>query len=667
MNLGDHGSRPDMALAAGEACAPAQVRDLLLHRTLSSVEASDRGWAFALGRADADADTVSTSVWHCGLDGDLREIDAAGHGAVWYGDRIAYLRQTTDGAQVVLRAPGDGDSQPLTRRPGGIASIEHADPIGERMLVTVVRTPSDDEAWRPIVCDGLPFKADGVGYTCGRTIELGCVDACTGTYRTLVGEGGEGGDVVEARWDPGGRRIALVRRRAGPQRHWMDLWLRERDGALRCIIRSLPTIGRLVWSPDGRRIAMAASAIEGDSISHLHVVDVASGRVDALPVELCVPASLQWASAGDALLVVEACRGTRRLVRVDPGGNTLTLHADPSRQVFEAAAVAGRIGFVAAGPDDGPEFWIADACGGDARPVSRFNAWRRRRPLLHARRRRFAVPDGEGGTEDIEGWLMLPPGGGPFPVLLDVHGGPHSHVGFEFERIVHWPVLLQRGWAVLALEAAGSSGRGAAFARRVRGRWGELDWPQWQAAVRQLQDDGQLSRRVAVFGHSYGGYLAAWALAHDATLAGGIASAPVANLESHAGTSDTGYYVGPYAMAGELADRRARYRALSPVSLAHRIRAPLLLLQGQDDHRCPVGQSEELFSAVLRNGRTRARMMLFPGADHHLSTTGRPSHRLAYYEALVSWLEDACVAPAEDAPRPRSGPSAERPRVRRSA
>jgi len=168
--------------------------------------------------------------------------------------------------------------------------------------------------------------------------------------------------------------------------------------------------------------------------------------------------------------------------------------------------------------------------------------------------------------------------------------------------------------------------------------------------VEQLRGEGIAGTGVACFGHSYGGYLSAWALAHDRSLIAGIVSAGIINLESHTGTSDSGYYVGPYSMCGELDELRGRYRELSPISHAAAIQAPTLILQGQDDERCPVGQGEELLAALIRKGGVEVEMLLFPGGSHHVSSTGRPSHRTTYFRRLVDWLERA-RARAPDNPR----------------
>lgn len=91
---------------------------------------------------------------------------------------------------------------------------------------------------------------------------------------------------------------------------------------------------------------------------------------------------------------------------------------------------------------------------------------------------------------------------------------------------------------------------------------------------------------------------------------------------------------------------RDSYRALSPINHVSNIHAPTLILQGQDDERCPVGQGEELLGALIRKGDVKVEMMLFPGGSHHLSSTGRPSLRATYYRVLVDWLESARVCTA---------------------
>ncbi|MBA3541054.1 MAG: prolyl oligopeptidase family serine peptidase, partial [Deltaproteobacteria bacterium] len=144
---------------------------------------------------------------------------------------------------------------------------------------------------------------------------------------------------------------------------------------------------------------------------------------------------------------------------------------------------------------------------------------------------------------------------------------------------------------------------------------------------------------VAIAGKSYGGYLSAYAIGTTDRFAAAIISAPVTNLESHHGTSDTGYYVDPYSLDGELWERHELARRLSPVQHAHHATTPTLILQGEDDGRCPVGQAEELFAILMRAGRAPVKLILYPRGHHDLAEAGRPSHRVDYHQRIVDWLE----------------------------
>jgi dipeptidyl aminopeptidase/acylaminoacyl peptidase len=198
--------------------------------------------------------------------------------------------------------------------------------------------------------------------------------------------------------------------------------------------------------------------------------------------------------------------------------------------------------------------------------------------------------------------------------------------------------LLAAGWAVVAPNAVGSTGYGKRFARRLRGRWGELDLPQYLAVIDQLQREGFTDDRVALAGKSYGGFSTAYAIGHCDRFRAAVVSAPVANFDSHAGTSDSGYFVDPFALGDELAKVPERCQRLSPIHCCASVDAATLLLQGEDDQRCPLGQSEELFARLIRCGKSRVQMVIYPGESHGLAGDGTPAHRLDYHRRLASWV-----------------------------
>ncbi len=636
---------------------PFSCDDLFLQRTLQGLDGSTSHprVAFLVSRAVEASDSYESIAWlvDTGSDAPPRRLTSPASSASSPlldpgGNRLAFLssRDGTGGQQVQLMPVDGGEAAQLTNAKHQLQTLAGWSSDGTRLLATArvawAEDEDDDPArdGRPWVVDFLPWKMDGSGPRVGQRTHLLEIDAASGEERMLAS--GDF-DVGTAQWSPDGSRLAYVRSRDGTQRHLQDLWLADADGGdARQVTRDLVTISGIRWSPDGRRIAFGGSCVEGDSISHLWLFDVESGAAtrpcgEDLQLE---GSTIVWHADGRRLATIASRRGLHELVAVsvEDGG---VRRLDSGLQHVAALCPAGdRLLFVAATMRCPDELHSVGWDGGDVRRHGEFNhGWFAERARPRVEKRAFDVPDGEGGTEAIDAWVLLPADGeGPFPLLVDFHGGPQSNVLIDFGSHVYWYALLSAGWAIVAPNAVGSGGYGTGFARRMCGRWGEIDLPQHIAVIEALQREGLADDRLACTGKSYGGFLGAWAIAHDTRFRAAVISAPVANLESHTGTSDTGYYVGPYAMGGELAEERARYHALSPVQECHTIRTPTLLLQGEDDQRCPLGQSEEIFAHLVRCAEASCRMVVYPGGSHRMAGTGKPSHRLDYHRRLAGWM-----------------------------
>jgi dipeptidyl aminopeptidase/acylaminoacyl peptidase len=500
------------------------------------------------------------------------------------------------------------------------------------------------DAGEPEIAWRLPYKSDGSGYTLASRLQLVLVDVADGHAQVATAGDFDVGGVA---WSPDGTRIAFSRSREAPREtHCTDLWMLPVDARgpsgpaqdWRC---QVSTAASPAWSPDGARVAFIGATNAGDAIMRLWVRDIADGHVHALggdELEVA-PGLLRWSDDGRRLAFVQSWRGLQRIAAIDVGSGEVAVIAQPPRGQVTAMAARGRIAYGEDGVDHPIELHATDWTGAPPRQLTDFNAWFRDRPALRLQRRGFEVPDGRGGQERIEGWLLLPPGGrGPMPLLVDVHGGPASIVKMQFATTPYWQILASRGWAVLMLDAVGSASYGREFSERLNAHWGELDLPQHLAAVAALRRERLADRRTAIAGASYGGFLSAWAIGTCDEFRAAVITAPVGNLESHFGTSDSGYYADPYSMEGKPEENRDLMLRLSPMAHIERACAPALLIQGKEDQRCPIGQSEELFVKLLRSG-TPAELVLYPGGSHHLLGQGKPSHRLHAVRRIVDWLE----------------------------
>lgn len=636
---------------------PFQTEDIFEHVTLTGLQGSPSHdqLLFKRGRAQCDTDGYERTLWR--LQGgrppeQLTEPETSGGSPRWNSDatQLAFLgSRGKGGRQVHLLRMSGGEALRLTHTDHSISMIEGWSPDDTRLLVLATvewqedgEVPSTPKNRRPPrVARFLPYKSDGSGITAGTRTHLYAVDARSGELSPLT-QGDY--DVTMGRWSPDGKRLAYLRDRTERMRHRTDVWVADADGSrARRLIDCLPKPASLAWSPDGRWLALSSAEEDGDSRHGLWIADAGDGTVRRLGGEdfEIEPASLLWHPDGDRVLALASHRGLIELAVVDAASGEVRRFELGLRQVTSVAAWGERIAFVATSMRRFEEVYSIGWQGDGLRCHTHFNrSWLRERERPRAGRRRFAVPDGNGGEEQIDAWILRPAkGDGPFPLFVDMHGGPHSTVLMDFAAHTYWYTLCARGWAVVAPNAVGSGSYGKTFAERLRGHWGERDLPQFEAVVRRLQADGFADDRVVCGGKSYGGFLSAWAAGHSDLFKAAVVAAPVANIESHYGTSDSGFYVTPFAIGGDYQESRERYHRLSPIAYCHQVEAAVLILQGGDDGRCPRGQSEELFTNLVRCTESPVELVIYPGSTHSEAENGRPSNRVDYHARIVGWAE----------------------------
>jgi dipeptidyl aminopeptidase/acylaminoacyl peptidase len=563
------------------------------------------------------------------------------------GERMAFLtaRDGGDPQLHIIRFDG-GEARAITRTGQPLSSVLAWSHDGKRLLALQSVPWREDEHddpeadSRPLVVCHLPYKLDGSGPTVGKRSRLVQVDADSGEIHPLV----EGDfDVSDARWSPDGKVLAYSRKRGGSQRHQSDLWIADGDGGnARQVTDDLYSVSGIMFSPDGQTIAFGAGHIEGDSLVGLYIYDLASGERrfpggEDLELE---GSTIVWHPDGRRVATIRSREGLFEIAVVDVASGEARALEGGLRHVTGLAASGDGLVFVACTLRRLDEMHRVDWDGGNERRLTAFNrTWFGQRLRPRVSKRAFEVPRPEGGAETIEAWLMLPPEGeGPYPLLVDFHGGPQSIALIDFASHLYWYDLLGRGWAVLAPNPVGSGSYGGDFAHRLRGHWGEYDLPQVEAIIEQLQGEKIASDRLACYGKSYGGYLSAWVAANSDKFRAAVVSAPVINMLSHAGTSDSGYYVTPYAMDAGLHDRHDRYARLSPVEHAAKVDCATLFLQGADDQRCPLGQAEEMFAHLIRGGHGHSMMVVYPGGSHSLASSGKPAHRVDYHRRISDWV-----------------------------
>lgn len=329
---------------------------------------------------------------------------------------------------------------------------------------------------------------------------------------------------------------------------------------------------------------------------------------------------------GDDFLVQDRTRGRVRLLRVSRTGDVSEILSGDLEVVGHAAAGNGRIVAAVATPDSFGELVVVE--DGSSRTVTAFGV---AATAAGMSRPYELTVDGRDGYP-VHGWVAKPDGDGPFPVILQIHGGPYAAYGVHlFDET---QVLVDAGYAVVYCNPRGSAGYGRAHGRSIRQAMGTVDFADvidfLEGAV--AADPALDGTRVGIMGGSYGGYLTAWVIAHDHRFAGAIVERGFLDPTSFQGTSDIGAFFGDeYIGVGP--DAIARQ---SPMAVVDRVTTPTLVIHSELDFRCPLEQATRYFSALKRQG-TDAEMLVFPGENHELTRSGQPRHRVERFAAVLDW------------------------------
>lgn len=239
----------------------------------------------------------------------------------------------------------------------------------------------------------------------------------------------------------------------------------------------------------------------------------------------------------------------------------------------------------------------------------------------------------------LQAWLATPEGEGPFPAIIETHGGPESVTTDAY--VPRAQVWLDHGFAYLSVNYRGSITFGRAFKEAIWGRVGELEVRDVVAGRRYLVEQGlAIPELVFLTGWSYGGYITLHAMGVAPGLwAGGMAGVAVADwVSQYMDENETLRAYDRALFGGAPDDLPDAYAKASPISYADRVDAPVLVIQGRNDSRCPARQVE-LYEDRLRSLGKPIEVVWFEaghlGGDIELSI-GHAAAMLAFAQRIVA-------------------------------
>jgi dipeptidyl aminopeptidase/acylaminoacyl peptidase len=604
-------------------------------------------------RPDLEENEYRSNLWSITLDGSTPPRQLT------YGDNDGSPRFSPDGRWIAFlrKAPGEkgkpqvyllptagGDAQQITDIAGGAGAPVWSPDSTKIAFSTRVpdegrygqdeKVTPDKEPPRRIT--GLQYRFDNVGFILDRRSQIFVAQIDKSEEPKQITEGPF--ENLDPTWSPDGAWLAFLSARHDSREHDLnfDVFVVRPDGTdLRQVTDSSLSLDKVRFTPDGTTLVVCGSDFGPERMEWvaaqqgLFAVDVASG---GRPHRLTDPETYQvvdFVIDGDRALTIVENRGADDLIAVPLDGKPVSTVSEGRRQITGVDVAGGTIA-VSYKDNFTPGEVAVLADGGELRTLTEFGDTLREhsapRPMIELN------PTASDGQQ-LHGFLVLPDGHGPHPVLLMIHGGPFAQYGWGlFDEA---QVYADAGYAVVYTNPRGSSGYGREYGAWIKGDVG----PRSMSDLMVLLDDA-LTRpeldagRLGVLGGSHGGFMTSWIVGHTDRFKAAVSERAVNAIDSFEGSSDIGWGFG-YDLYGP---DRSKWWEMSPLAYADNITTPLLIVHSEKDWRCPVEQAQRLFVA-LRRRDAEVELLLFPGEGHELSRSGLPGHRVSRFEAILEWFD----------------------------
>jgi dipeptidyl aminopeptidase/acylaminoacyl peptidase len=619
-----------------------------------------RTTAYVVSHTDGEAEkeTDRSAIWLVDVpSGETRQFTAGTSKDAsprWSpdGKQVAFVSSRDDKPQLYLMPVDGGEARALARLEQGVSGAPAWSPDGRTIAFTASPPGEPRDPAKPYRVRRKIFRFDGVGNVDDAVQDLYTIGVEGGEPQRLVQD-----DCVKASpvWSPDGSEI-LFSAVMLPDSHRIQPSLRvaNREGEVRELLEDWGYAEAAAWTPDGKGIVFLGNpwGLPVGTQANLWVCDRQGENIT------CRTAGLDVQVGGGLqpdMPVFETTRSPRILVTADGKsalvqvqvGGTVAIYGVAlqgpeqwwpvvagERGCFPQDLQDGRLLFAASTLQDPMNLFVAQVDGSDERQLTQLNA-----EVLAE----FALPavehlrfPGVDGTQ-LEGWFLKPVNGeAPCPTVLYIHGGPHSAFGHVFS--FDFQMLAGAGYGVLFVNQRGSTGYGDDFANQIIGDWGNLDYQDLMSGVDEAIARGLADGdRLGCCGISGGGNLSCWIVGQTDRFKAAVPENPVTNWVSMYGVSDIGVWFSPRELGGAPHEALEVYWRCSPLAYAHRCTTPTLLIQGEQDHRCPPEQSEQ-FYAVLQANDCVVEMLRLPNSPHVGSIAGSPEIRRAQNEALLEWM-----------------------------
>ena len=418
-------------------------------------------------------------------------------------------------------------------------------------------------------------------------------------------------------------------------------------------------IGSLSLSPDGTRIAFVASAnakpVRSYDQPDLWVTAVSPGSTPknlttaydfdiggAITGDQRAPRGGQprapvWSADGQTLLVVAAEQGRGNVKRIDAATGRIESVTKGDQEIVSYTMAGSTLALLVSTATSIGDLFVADSANGTLKRVTDIN---------HALFSEIAITAPEEfwytsfDGRKIQGWIQKPPDfdrSKKYPMIFEIHGGPHSGYGFTFTHEFQW--MAAKGYVVVYTNPRGSTSYGQDFGNIIQFRYPGDDYKDLMAGVDEVLKRGDIdAARLGVTGGSGGGLLTNWVITQTDRFKAAVSQRSIADWTGWWYTADFTLFQ-PEWFPGAPWEHVENFVQRSPITYIRNVTTPLMLIEGEADMRTPPANGGEVMFRALKYLKKETVMVRFPDETHELSRSGKPWHRVERLQHIVGWFD----------------------------
>ncbi len=393
-------------------------------------------------------------------------------------------------------------------------------------------------------------------------------------------------------------------------------------------------------SPDGKTILVTSNA--GNGYDNVGLLDIASRKIDWLTAEKWRLQAGAFSPDGKSLTWTANVDGNTDIYLYDIAGR----RADPLRLKQGVNSLGGnslpysrdgsKVLYTHNGADAPTDLWVYDIALKQSQQITHsLIAGLKSDDMVEPYLVHYPSRDGKWTLSALAYVPNNIQRNGKFPAIVYIHGGPAAQTVNSFNRFIQY--IVNQGYLVIAPNYRGSTGYGKEFTEANRGDAGGGELHDVLDAAQWIEKSGFVDpKKMIVMGGSYGGYLSMMAVTKAPDMwAAGVPIVPFVNWATEIANEDPLLREYDLATMGDPVKNKALYNDRSPINFVDRIKAPLLLLAGGNDPRCPPEEARQVADAVKKRGGS-VQLKIYENEGHGFA---RVENQINAYQKVSDFLK----------------------------